>query len=120
MTRVKFDNREMQIAARDGKIVLLFSRVKPNGDKVPAKLENFDFPVSQAAKMAQLIVDLAFEEDSSLKPVGDVLKAELVERHRTTLTARLALMLGTLREDREKTNGQVAKLLVDAMLKEVF
>jgi hypothetical protein len=44
----------------------------------------------------------------------------LAERHRITLTQRVALMLGTLREDHKKTHGQVAKEIVDACLKEIF
>lgn len=120
MSAVKNNNLEMQIAARDGKIVLLFSRRKPNGDTVKSKTDNFDFPASEAQRMAQLITDLAFEIDTSLKPVGETLKAELIERHRVTLTQRLALVLATVRPDSKKSDGQIAKECVDIMLREVM
>jgi hypothetical protein len=120
VSAVKNRDIEMQIAARDGKIVLLFSRRKPNGELVKAKTDNFDFEASHATRMAQLICDLAFEIDTTLKPLGDTLKVELAERHRITLTHRIAIVLGTLREDKLKSNGMLAKELVDIMMKEVF
>ena len=120
MTIVKNKDLECQVVARSGKIVLLFSRRKPNGDRVASKTDNFDLPVKDAAKFAQLVTDLAFEEDTGLKPASETLKAELIERHRTTLTQRVAVMLGTIREDKRLSNGKVAQDIVEACLREIF
>jgi hypothetical protein len=111
---------EMQIVARDGKIALLFSRREKDGTAVPAQTDNFDFVAAEAPRMMELIGNLAFEIDNSLKAAGPTVTAALAERHRITLTQRVALMLGTLREDHKKTHGQVAKEIVDACLKEIF
>ena len=47
-------------------------------------------------------------------------RSELVERHRMILTQRVSVMLNSLREDKTKGNGAVAKAIVDAVIAEVF
>lgn len=74
----------------------------------------------QATAIAESITTCAFEADTNLKPVGDTLKAALVERHRDKLIPRISLMLGSLREDQLKSNGQIAVLILDAVFSEVF
>ena len=111
---------EMQIAARDGMIVLLFSRRKDNGDAEKAHTDHFAFPANLASQMAQTICDLAFEIDTSLKPVGTALKADLVQRHKDKLMPRINVVLGTLREDKTLSNGQLALKLIDIIFSEIF
>ena len=63
---------------------------------------------------------VAFEADTGLKPAGDVVKAELINRHRAKLINRVEAMLRSLREERTKSHRQVATNVVEACLKEVF
>lgn len=63
---------------------------------------------------------LAFEAKEGLKPVGSALKAELVEKHREKLIPRLAVMLGSMRENKKYSNGQIAVALMDAVCREIF
>ena len=101
---------EMVLDVREGMVVQEF--------KEPMKKVIYE--PNNALEVAMRMSDLAFHADTSMKPVGDTLKAEIVERHRMTLTNRVSLMLNSLREDKKKSNGQVAQEVVDACLKEVF
>lgn len=78
------------------------------------------FEPQNAIDFACALTDRAFEARDGVKPAGETLKAELIERHRMTLTQRVARMLSTLRHDPVKTNGTVAQEVVDACLREVF
>lgn len=73
-----------------------------------------------ALEAALLLADHVYDVRQDLKPVGGAAKHELVERHRMKLTQRVALMLNSLREDKTKGNGAVAKTIVDACIAEVF
>jgi len=103
-------NVEMIIDKREGMVIQRFKH----------PVEEVVYEPQNAIDVARAITDAAFEARDGMKPVGDTLKAELVERHRFTLTNRLALMLGTLRRDNKKTDGQVAQAMVEACLKEIF
>lgn len=110
---------EMQIVAREGKVMLLFS-IRRSGELVPAKTDHMLLPPQAAMQAAELLANLAFEADTSLKPVGPALKAELVQRHRDKLIPRLSLMLNSLRENRTVSNGQLATQIMDAVCSEIF
>lgn len=101
-----------------GKVVLLFSS-DPQGNH-PVEINRWYVDPAEAIPITEAIARHAFEADTSLKPVGDSLKASLVERHRMTLTQRLSVMLNSMRDDKSITNGKLAQNMVDAMLKEVF
>ena len=62
----------------------------------------------------------AFEARDGIKPVGPALKASLIEAHRDKLVPRITLMLAAMREDKKKTDGQVALQLVDVIFSEIF
>lgn len=110
-----------QIVQRDGKVLLLFSRRhESSGELVPEKTDHYMIDPEGALAMAELLSAMAFEADTGLKPVGEVLKAELVQRHRDKLAPRLALMLNTLRENKRMSNEQLAKQMLDAFCSEVF
>lgn len=111
---------DMQVAARDGSIHLLFNEVNHAGEKVPAYTPNFLMSASDALAFSTLLADLAFEIETSLKPAGDVVKAELMERHRTKLVDRLALVLNSTREKKTTSNRALARQAVDIMLSEIF
>jgi hypothetical protein len=100
---------EMAIGLEQGKIHIEFFE--------PQKFVDLD--PENAVAIACHITDLAFEANTGLKPVGDTLKAELIERHRMTLTTRLAHILGTLRRS-EMTDGKLAQTLVERVLQEIF
>lgn len=102
-------NVEMVIDRRDGKVIQRFKH--PMAEVI--------YEPQNAIDVAMAMTDAAFEARDGVKPVGDTLKAELVERHRMTLTNRIALMLGTMRRS-TKTDGQVAQAVVEAALKEIF
>ena len=101
---------EMIIKQEDGKVIQRFRR----------PMEVIVYEPKNAVDVARAITDAAFLADTKLKPVGETLKAEIVQRHRETLIPRVALMLGSLREDRLKSNGQIAVTIVDALCSEVF
>jgi hypothetical protein len=120
LDRVIRTDIEMQVAARDGSIHLLFNERNQAGEPVPAYTPNFLLSASDALAMSTLLADLAFEAETSLKPAGDVVKAELMERHRTKLIDRLQVVLNSTREKRTTSNRQLAKQVVDICMAEVF
>ena len=73
-----------------------------------------------AINVAQAFTDNAFVCRDGVKPVGETLKAELVERHRMKLIQSIAFIFNSTREDRNKTNGALAKIVVDTCLTEIF
>lgn len=119
-SRVIRTDIEMAVAARDGQIHLLFNENDANGEKRPAFTSNFLLSASDALAMSTLLADLAFEAETSLKPAGDVVKAELMERHRVKLVDRLAVVFNSTRERKTTSNRQLAKQVVDICMAEVF
>lgn len=111
---------EMVCVARDGQVHLLFSEKNQTGEPVPAYTANFLMSAADALRFSVLLADLAFEQDTSLKPAGPALKAELVDRHRKKLTDRFALMLNSLRERKTVPNRKLARDLVDTALTDIF
>lgn len=103
-------NTEMIIKQEGGKVIQRFA----------APLLYVEYDPQNAIDVAMAMTDAAFEARDGVKPAGASLKAELVERHRMNLTRRVALMLGTLRGDKLKSDGQIARDVVEAMLREVF
>lgn len=109
----------IQVLQRDRRVHMLFSR-NVEGEIRPAMTENVLLDPPAALMMAEQLTTMAFEADTSLKPVNETLKASLVERHRQKLTPRLTLMLRTLREQRTTSNEQLAKTIIDQMFSEIF
>lgn len=103
-------NVEMAVGQDKGNVILKF--------KDPVDLVEFE--PQNAIDVAMAMTDAAFECRDGVKPAGDTLKAELIERHRMTLTNRFAMMIGTMRGDIKRTNGKIAQELVEAALKEIF
>lgn len=83
-------------------------------------MEADDQVCAKVIEMALALVDAAYETRADLKPAGGAVKHELVERHRRTLTRRLEVIMNSTREKRTTSNHQLAKELVEVMLKEVF
>ena len=109
----------MQVVEREGKVLLLFSR-QQDGELVSESTDHFMLPPQDAINVAEVLTQMAFEVDTGLKPVGPALKASLVQKHRDILIPRIATMLGSLRENRLLSNGDVALKLMDAVCNEVF
>lgn len=101
-----------------GKAIILFSESPEFLE--PVRIDRWVMDPQEGLVIAEHLAQTCFEARDGVKPVGAALKAEIVERHRMTLTHRVALMLGTLREDKNKSDGQVAQAVVEACLKEVF
>jgi hypothetical protein len=101
---------EMIVAHEDGKVVQRF--------KSPQEYVVFDPP--NAIAVAEALTAAAFKADTGLKPVGDTLKASLVQKHRDVLIPRIALMLNSKREDRLLSNGQLSLAIADAWCSEIF
>lgn len=110
----------MQAVARDSSIHLLFSEQNQVGERVPAYTANFLLSAGDALMFSTLLADLAFEAETSLKPAGPAIKAELMERHRVKLVDRLAVVLNSTRERKTVNNRQLAKNMVDICLSEIF
>ena len=110
---------EMQVVAKDGKVLLLFSENR-DGNRVAAHTTHMMLPPDVAIAAAEVISACAFEADTSLKPVGPALKASLVQKHREKLVPRISLMLNSMRDKRTVTNGQLAMQIMDAVSSEIF
>ena len=100
----------MHLGIEKGKVVICFAEPQSRITFDPANVE----------VIAMKMVDLAFEAHHGLKPVGDNLKADLIQRHRERLNSRLSLILNSTREDKLKSNGQLSIELVDVCLHEIF
>ena len=106
------------IGAEKGKVKLLFSKSMTSLE--PANITEWNIDAVNAGPIAESIAAAAFEADASLKPVGPALKATIVDRHRMKLTQRFALVLNSERANKLKSNGILARDLVDIALAEVF
>jgi hypothetical protein len=110
---------QTQAVQRDGKVHLLFSR-DVEGQLRSAETSHVMWPASEALRAGQMIIDLAFEADTGLKPVGPAAKAELVNKHRKVLLQRVEVMLNSMREKRILKTHDLAVAVVDVCLKEIF
>src|SRR5512135_556408 len=110
---------ETQIVERDGAVHLLFSR-RVEGELRSAQTDHVMWPAEQALAAGEAIIDMAFEADTGLKPVGPAAKAELVNKQRKLLVPRVALMLNSLREKRTLGNEALAREIVDTVFSEIF
>lgn len=109
---------EMQVVHRDGKVTMLFSR-RVNGELKPAFTDNLLLSPAAAITAAEMLSTMAFEADTSLKPVGETLKASLVEKHRERLLPLVANMLRSM-VDQRFAPERMAREVVDACFSEVF
>lgn len=108
----------VKIGHEGGKVQLLFSRSHEFLD--PARIDQWTLDPTECLEICEAMATTAFEARDGVKPVTGALKAELVERHRMKLTQRVAMMMGTLRHDKTKSDGRIAQDVVEACLKEVF
>lgn len=104
---------------RDGKVHLLFSR-DVEGELRRAETDHVMWPAQTALQLGQTIIDLAFEADTGLKPLGPAAKAELVKKHREKMVPRVTLMLNSMREQRTISNAALSKQIIDTVFAEVF
>ena len=104
---------------RDGKVHLLFSR-DVEGELKAAETDHVMWPAGTALSLGQMIIDLAFEADTGLKPLGPTAKAELIRKHRDTLIPRIGLMLNSQREKKTVSNSMLARQIFDIFSNEVF
>ena len=112
------DGVYVRVGEDDKKVLLLFTR-DPEGS-TPANISQWRVDPEDCLPIAESMVKHAFSIDSGLTPVGPALKAGLIEQHRVKLTQRFTLMLGSVRGDKLKSDGEVARDLVDAALREIF
>jgi hypothetical protein len=98
---------------------LLFSR-DVEGELKSAETNHVLFPAATALDVGQMIIDLAFEADTGLKPLGPAAKAELVKKHREKLIPRIGLMLNSMREKKTVNNSALARQIMDTVCAEVF
>lgn len=110
---------QTQAVQRDGAVHLLFSR-DVEGQLRPAETNHVMWPASEALRAGQTIIDLAFEADTGLKPVGPAAKAELIRKHRLVLLSRVEVMLNSMREKRTLKTHDLAVSIVDSCLREIF
>lgn len=98
------------VKMEDGKVILVFDR----------DVAHIEIEPENCLDIAEAMSAAAFECKEKVQPVGQALKASLVERHRDKLIPRIALMLGSLRQDKKKSDGYLAEQFVSVMLGEVF
>lgn len=107
-----------QVVGRDGKVMILFSRFD-DGELKSAVTDNLMLDPPAAIAAAEMLTAMAFEMDTNLKPVGETLKATLVEKHRERLLPLLASVVRSM-IDQKKSPGQIAVACLDEMCGEVF
>ena len=83
------------VVQRDGKVMMLFSISDEKGGLNKALTDNLMLDPENAIQAAELLTAMAFEADTSLKPVGSALKATLIEQHRDKLHALAKTFLGS-------------------------
>ena len=105
------ENVNIAVRASKGQVALVF----------PHPLERIDIKPEVAIDIAEAIAAAAFEcNNPGVKPVGDVLKAELIERKRKQLIVTLAHSFNSLREDRNVSHLTLAQHCVETCFREVF
>lgn len=109
---------QTQVVHRDGKVVMLFSK-RVDGQLVPSAADHLMLDPDAALYAAELLSAMAFEADTNLKPVGDTLKASLIEKHRRKLKGVFETVLRSGINKRLGV-GKMATQLLDEMCKEVF
>lgn len=95
---------------KDGKVIVEFNQT----------INSIEMDPANAIDISEALAAAAFECGTGLKPAGPALKASLVEKHRMDLTARLALMLNSMRGNKALSNGKLAQEMVEACLKAIF
>lgn len=108
-----------QVVQREGHVHLLFSR-DVEGEMRSVETDHIMWPAATALDIGRIIIDLAFEADTGVKPLGPAAKAEMVKKHRERLVPRIGLMLNSLREKKTVSNSALARELVDVFCSEVF
>lgn len=108
-------NVEMVLDTREGKIIQRFSR----------EMLEVIYDPGNAMEVAMELADMASDLMDNKRTIpgahtGTALKHELIERHRMTLTKRIAIVITSWRNDKNMTDGQVAKQIVDICFSEIF
>ena len=98
---------ELAIKNDNGMVIIQLSRL----------VNYVEIDPDNALKIAEAITDSAFEAMHKVKPLGDTLKAALVEKHREKLIPRISLMLKGMNN---LSDGQKSIKIVDAVCSEVF
>ena len=104
------DSMDVAVGVFDDKVVLKF----------PHPIEHIALDGQNSIDIARAMTDAAMELRDGVKPVGDTLKAELIDRHRDTLIPRINMLLGTQRENRVITNGRLSMQIIDIVFSEIF
>ena len=98
--------------------------IKADGGKVIIKLDRevsyIEIDPDNMLDMVEAMTAAAFEADTTLKPVGETLKASLIEKHRDVLLPRVTLLIGGMRNDIKKSNGEMAVTMIDVIFSEIF
>ena len=108
----------VHMGVEDKQVLLLFSQDAEGS--VPANISQWRIDPKECIAISEAMATSAFEADTELKPVGPALKATLVENHRMKLMQRVSVMMNTLRHDNMKTDGMVARDIIDVIFKEIF
>lgn len=110
---------ETQVVQRDGKVIMIFS-VRDDKDELKRALtDNLMLDPQNAIHAAELLTAMAFEADTSLKPLGETLKPALIERHRDKLIPLIATILRT-KINAKESPGRMALAIMDEVCKEIF
>lgn len=110
---------ETQVVQRDGKVIMIFSTRNGDQELERARTDNLMLDPVNAIQAAELLTAMAFEADTSLKPVGATLKPALIERHRDKLIPLIATILRT-KINAKESPGQMALAIMDEVCKEIF
>lgn len=83
-------------------------------------VEAIEFDAQNCIDIAMAMTDAAYELKNGVKPVGDTLKADLIERHRDTLIPRVNMIMNSTREKKTVTNGRLSMTIIDTVFSEIF
>jgi hypothetical protein len=100
-------NIEVAVGVHDGKVVMKFSE----------NINYLELDHENCFQIAEAMTSAAFESRDGVKPVGETLKASLIEKHKEKLVPRIALMLSSIEK---LSNGQKAIKIIDVVFAEIF
>jgi hypothetical protein len=83
-----------QVVHREGRVHMIFSRYV-EGTLKKAEMDHLILMPQEAVNAAEVMTTMAFEADTSLKPVGDTLKPALVEQIRKRMGPKAIMIIRT-------------------------
>ena len=106
----ELQNVTVAIKGENGKVIIEFSE----------SIRHWVTDPENCLLIAEAMAAAAFECKGGVQPAGPALKASIVDRHHDKMVPRIALMLGSMRGDKKKSDGYIAEQITSTLLAAVF